>query len=71
MDNIIHHDDDHVIIIDIGLADNFEPKIGCTSDLWGFGDGFRVTGVRRVCLTYNKYFRLSGANDARIRFGGP
>ena len=27
MDNIIHHDDDHVVIIDIGPADNVEPRV--------------------------------------------
>ena len=27
MDNLIHHDDDHVMVIDIGLAENVEPKI--------------------------------------------
>ena len=27
LDNLIHHDDDHVMVIDIGPADNVEPKI--------------------------------------------
>ena len=27
MDNIIHHDDDHVVIIDIGPADSVEPRV--------------------------------------------
>ena len=27
LDGLIHHDEDHVVIIDIGLADRVEPKI--------------------------------------------
>lgn len=27
IDNLIHHDDDHVMVIDIGLVDGVEPKI--------------------------------------------
>lgn len=27
MDNIIHHDEDHVVIIDVGPADNVEPRV--------------------------------------------
>lgn len=27
LDGAIHHDEDHVVIIDIGLADRVEPKI--------------------------------------------
>lgn len=27
LDELIHHDEDHVLIIDVGLIDNVEPKI--------------------------------------------
>jgi CRISPR-associated protein Cas2 len=27
LDQIIHHDDDHVLVIDIGLAERVEPKV--------------------------------------------
>ena len=27
LDNIIHHDDDHVVIIDVGPADKVEPRV--------------------------------------------
>ncbi|MDE0372414.1 MAG: CRISPR-associated endonuclease Cas2 [Rhodospirillales bacterium] len=27
LSGIIHHEDDHLVIIDIGLADNVEPKV--------------------------------------------
>ena len=27
LDGIIHHDEDHVVVIDVGLADNVEPRI--------------------------------------------
>lgn len=27
LSSIIHHEDDHLVIIDLGLADNVEPKV--------------------------------------------
>lgn len=27
LDGIVHHDDDHVMLIDVGLADQVEPKV--------------------------------------------
>lgn len=27
LDGIIHHNDDHVVVLDIGLADKVEPKV--------------------------------------------